>query len=135
MAPLQRRQWSCPTMSAPPAPSHPRGGIAGVAGRIIGAMASIPYWFIALLARVSMAAVFWRSGQTKIDGWHVTDNAIELFRSEYRLPLVDPAIAAPLAAFAEHLFPALLVLGFATRFAALALLAMTLVIELLVYPA
>lgn len=94
----------------------------------------IPYALIALIARVAPAAVFWQSGQTKLEGWHVSDNAIYLFREEYRLPLIDPVIAAHLAAFAEHFFPILLVLGLATRFAALALLGMTLVIESLVYP-
>ena len=61
-------------------------------------------------------------------------DAIELFRSEYKLPLIDPTLAAYLAAFAEHFFPVLLVIGLATRFAALALLFMTLVIEIFVYP-
>lgn len=94
----------------------------------------IPYALTALIARVAPAAVFWQSGQTKLEGWHVSDNAVYLFREEYRLPLIDPAIAAHLAAFAEHFFPILLVLGLATRFAALALLGMTLVIEVFVYP-
>ena len=94
----------------------------------------IPYSLIALVARLSMAAVFWQSGQTKLEGWHVSDNAIYLFREEYKLPLIDPVIAAHLAAFAEHFFPILLVLGLATRFSALALLGMTLVIEIFVYP-
>ncbi|HTN96355.1 MAG TPA: DoxX family protein [Nordella sp.] len=94
----------------------------------------IPYALIALIARVAPAAVFWQSGETKLEGWHVSDNAIYLFREEYRLPLIDPVIAAHLAAFAEHFFPILLVLGLATRFAALALLGMTLVIEIFVYP-
>ncbi|QIG50323.1 DoxX family protein [Nordella sp. HKS 07] len=94
----------------------------------------IPYALIALVARVAPAAVFWQSGQTKLDGWRVSENAIYLFREEYRLPLIDPVIAAHLAAFAEHFFPIILVLGLGTRFAALALLAMTLVIEVFVYP-
>ena len=102
--------------------------------RVTGLFERVPYSLIALVARISMAAVFWQSGQTKLDGWHVSDNAIYLFREEYKLPLIDPVIAAHLAAFAEHFFPILLVLGFATRFAALALLGMTLVIEIFVYP-
>jgi putative oxidoreductase len=57
-----------------------------------------------------------------------------LVREEYRLPIIDPQIAAHLAAAAEHLFPILLVFGLATRFAALALLVMTLVIQIFVYP-
>jgi putative oxidoreductase len=55
-------------------------------------------------------------------------------RDEYKPPAIDPTIAAYLAAFAEHFFPVLLVLGLASRFAALALLFMTLVIEVFVYP-
>jgi putative oxidoreductase len=94
----------------------------------------IPYSLTALAARIFPAAVFWQSGQTKLDGWHVSDNAIFLFREEYKLPVIDPVIAAHLAAFAEHAFPILLVLGLATRFAALALLGMTLVIQTFVYP-
>jgi putative oxidoreductase len=109
-------------------------GFAGLIHRFIAAFEAIPYWFLALLTRVSIAAVFWQSGETKVDGWHVTPSAIELFRTEYNLPLIDPVIAANLAAFAEHFFPLLLVLGLATRFAALALLGMTLVIEIFVYP-
>jgi len=102
--------------------------------KAIGLCEQIPYALIALAARVFPAAVFWQSGQTKLDGWHVSDNAIYLFREEYKLPVIDPVIAAYLAAFAEHAFPILLVLGLATRFAALALLVMTLVIQIFVYP-
>lgn len=94
----------------------------------------IPHDAIALLSRLSIAAVFWQSGQTKVEGWHVTDNAVYLFETEYKLPFVDPWLAAHLSALAEHLFPLLLVIGFASRLSALALLGMTLVIELFVYP-
>ena len=90
---------------------------------------------LALLARVAIASVFFLSGRTKVDGvLTVTDSATELFRDEYKLPLLPPEVAAHLAAYAEHLFPILLVLGFATRASALALLGMTLVIEIFVYP-
>ena len=90
---------------------------------------------VLLVSRIAIAAVFFLSGRTKVSGvLHVTDTAVGLFRDEYRLPLVDPAFAAHAAAYAEHLLPLLLVLGFATRLAALGLLAMTLVIEVFVYP-
>jgi putative oxidoreductase len=108
--------------------------LTSVIERLNGAMAAIPYGFVALITRISIAGVFWQSGQTKVEGFHVTDGAVELFRSEYKLPLIDPVIGAHLAAFAEHFFPVLLVLGLATRFSALALLGMTLVIEIFVYP-
>jgi putative oxidoreductase len=103
-------------------------------GQLISLMEAIPYWLLALVTRLSIAGVFWRSGQTKVDGWRVSDTAVDLFRDEYKLPVIDPALAANLAAFAEHFFPALLVLGLATRFSALALLIMTAIIEIFVYP-
>jgi len=96
---------------------------------------TVPNDLIALIARLSIAAVFWQSGQTKVEGWHLSDNALYLFENEYKLPLVDPWLAAHLAAFAEHFFPILLVIGLASRLSALALLGMTLVIEIFVYPA
>ncbi len=87
-----------------------------------------------LLARVFPAAVFWQSGRTKLDGWRLSEDALYLFREEYRLPWIDPEAAALAAATAEHVFPLLLVLGFATRASAIALLAMTAVIQCFVYP-
>ncbi|MBS0455103.1 MAG: DoxX family protein [Proteobacteria bacterium] len=90
---------------------------------------------LALACRISIAAIFFYSGRTKVEGGlMVTDGAIELFRTEYRLPLLSPELAAHLAAYAEHLFPLLLVLGLFTRLSALALLGMTLVIQVFVYP-
>jgi putative oxidoreductase len=109
-------------------------GITGLVHRLIAALNSIPQDAIALAARIFIAAIFWQSGQTKLEGWRVSDSAIELFREEYRLPLLDPVLAAHLAALGEHLFPLLLVAGLASRFAALALLGMTAVIQLFVYP-
>jgi putative oxidoreductase len=64
----------------------------------------------------------------------VNDSAFELFRTDYALPFVKPEIAAYAATYSEHLFPLLLVLGLFTRFAALALLTMTSIIEIFVYP-
>ncbi len=95
----------------------------------------VPHDLLALAARVSIAAIFFLSGRTKVSGFlTLTDGAYELFRTEYKLPLVPPEIAAHLAAYAEHLFPVLLVLGLFTRLSALALLGMTLVIQVFVYP-
>lgn len=94
----------------------------------------IPYALIALMARFAVALVFWRSGQTKVDGWQITDTTFLLFREEYQVPLIPPEIAAYLATISEHLFPALLVLGLFSRLSALGLLGMTAVIQLFVYP-
>lgn len=84
---------------------------------------------------MGIASVFFLSGRTKVEGLlSITPGTYELFRSEYALPLLPPELAAHLATYAEHLFPLLLVLGLATRLSALALLGMTLVIEVFVYP-
>lgn len=93
-----------------------------------------PDWVPVVCARFGMAGVFWRSGRTKVEGWSVTDQAIFLFREEYRVPLLPADIAAYMAAGAEHLLPVLLVLGLATRIGALGLLGMTLVIQIFIYP-
>jgi len=116
------------------AATPPETAPAGMIRRGTAALDRVPYWFIALAARIFPAAVFWQSGQTKIVGWRLKPSAIALFQNEYQLPLVDPETAAYVSAFAEHLFPLLLVAGLASRFSALALLAMTAVIEIFVYP-
>lgn len=131
-----RNETPWPAALPPPHPS-PAGGrgrktwnrLAGVVERLV------THDVLAIAARVSMAATFFYSGRTKVEGLlRVTPGAIDLFRNEYKLPLVPPEIAAHLAAYAEHFFPLLLVLGLATRLSAAALLGMTLVIEVFVYP-
>jgi putative oxidoreductase len=88
-----------------------------------------------LFVRIVAGHVFWASGRTKVEGFlTLRPEAVDLFRDEYRLPLIAPEIAAPMAAFAEHLLPILLVVGLFTRFAAVGLIVMTLVIQFLVYP-
>ncbi|HRK23462.1 MAG TPA: DoxX family protein [Beijerinckiaceae bacterium] len=122
--------------------------IASLVRPVIAALEALPYAVLALLARFSIAAVFWKSGQTKIEGLaidliqgkvelglpRVTASAIDLFREEYKLPLLPPELAAYLAAAAEHVFPVLILIGLATRLSALALAIMTLVIQIFVYP-
>ncbi|TMM47386.1 DoxX family protein [Qipengyuania marisflavi] len=90
-----------------------------------------------LLARIALAGIFWRSGRTKVTegSWlEISDITYVLFDSEYAGVPLPPEIAAPMATYAEHLFPILLVVGLATRFSALSLLLMTLVIQIFVYP-
>lgn len=97
--------------------------------------ARVPDDLLLMLDRLAIAAIFFQSGRTKVDGvLHVTDGTYELFRTEYALPLIPSGIAAHAATYSEHLFPVLLVLGLFTRPAALALLGMTTVIEVFVYP-
>ena len=98
--------------------------------------ALVGHSLLALAARFGIAGIFFMSGRTKVEGWlTVSENSIALFADEYKVPLLPPEVAAHMAAYAEHLFPLLLALGLATRCAALALLGMTLVIQIFVYPA
>ena len=97
----------------------------------------LPEGLALLLTRIALAGIFWRSGRTKVEegtALSISDNAYFLFEYEYTGLPIPADIAAPMATYAEHLFPLLLVLGLFTRFAALSLLVMTLVIQFFVYP-
>lgn len=93
-----------------------------------------------LVLRFGLAVPFWRSGVNKWDGFlQLNDTAVFLFSSEFKLHLPGgpydfpfPAAVAFGSGSAEILLPILLVLGLATRLAALGLLIMTLVIQLTV---
>ena len=90
-----------------------------------------------LFVRVSLAGIFWRSGRTKVDegSWlSVSDTAKFLFKEEYSAVPLPSELAAYMATYAEHLFPFLLIIGLCTRLSALALLGMTMVIQIFVYP-
>ncbi len=112
---------------------------------------AIPYSLVALFVRIVAAHPFFISGQTKVEGpqigatilgqelsvtlpTSIRDAAFTLFAEEYKVPLLSPQIAAYLATATETLLPILLVLGLLTRVSALGLLAMTLVIQIFVYP-
>ena len=90
-----------------------------------------PLSLLELGMRVAVGATFFRSGMNKFESF---DTAIELFREEYRLPLLPPEIAAYMGTAVELSAPVLLVLGVFARFGAAALLVMTLTIQFLVYP-
>jgi putative oxidoreductase len=94
----------------------------------------IPYSVIALASRIAVADVFWRSGQTKVNGFSIREETFYLFREEYKVPLVPPDLAAYLSTIGEHVFPILLFFGLASRLSALGLFGMTMVIQLFVVP-
>lgn len=91
----------------------------------------LPLDVIQLVARVALAGVFIRSGMNKLSSWEFT---VQLFRDEYRVPLLPAETAAYLATAVEICMPILLLLGLATRLATLPLLGMVLVIQVFVYP-
>lgn len=103
-------------------------------GRLNALGDHLPYSLVAFAARLFPAIIFWNSGRTKVEGLTLKPSALFLFENEYALPVIPPEIAARLAATAEHVFPVLLILGLMTRFSALALLGMTAVIQIFVYP-
>jgi putative oxidoreductase len=95
---------------------------------------------VQLVMRLALAVPFWKSGILKWSGFlQLSDTAITLFTDEFMIhlpggpyPFPMPAVFAFLSGSGEILFPILLVLGFATRFAALGLLFMTIIVELTV---
>ncbi len=104
---------------------------------LIGILARLPYSIIALIGRLAIGLVFWNSGRTKVEGWNifqVSDKTLFLFKEEYKLPFVPHELAALSAQIAEHTLSALIIVGLATRFSALGLFIMTMVIEIFVYP-
>jgi putative oxidoreductase len=91
----------------------------------------IPYSLLAIPLRLAVATVFWNSAQSHLASW---DTTIELFQTEYSLPLLPPVLAAYFAVAVELGTPVMLVLGLWTRIASLLLLGMVTVIEVFVYP-
>ncbi len=102
----------------------------------LAALDRFPTSLLALLFRLGAAGVFFKSGLTKVTGFPptLTPSTLFLFENEFQVPLLPPDLAALLATGFELACPVLLVLGLATRLAALPLLGMTAVIELFVYP-
>jgi len=120
---------AAPETSAPHLLLRLYNSLAALASRLISDS------LLALVARAAIAAIFFLSGRTKVSGLlTIKEGTYVLFEQEYNIPLVPPHIAAHMAAYAEHFFPLLLVLGLFTRSAALGLLGMTTVIEVFVYP-
>ncbi|MBS0326928.1 MAG: DoxX family protein [Proteobacteria bacterium] len=99
--------------------------------RVLARLDAVPYSLLAIPLRLAVATVFWNSAMAKLANWQT---ALALFADEYKVPLLAPDVAAYMAVSIELSTPVLLVLGLLTRPAALALLGMTSVIEIFVYP-
>jgi putative oxidoreductase len=99
----------------------------------------IPEAIMLLFVRISLAGIFWRSGRAKVEegSWFtISENTLYQFADEpfNHVPLLPPEIAAHITFAAEHFLPILLAVGLLTRISALALLGMTLVIQIFVFP-
>jgi putative oxidoreductase len=98
---------------------------------IVQKLNAIPYSVIALIARAATFSVFFRSGTQKLSDWNST---LLLFQNEYHVPVLPPNIAAYIAASLELGASTLVLIGLCTRVSVTALLGMTAVIEIFVYP-
>jgi putative oxidoreductase len=98
---------------------------------IVQRLNAIPYSVIALIARAATFSVFFRSGTQKLSDWSAT---LMLFQNEYHVPILPPNLAAYLAASLELGGSTLVLVGLFTRASVTALLGMTAVIEIFVYP-
>lgn len=118
-------------------------GIAGFGQLVQGTLswlARIAQVIAPLILRIALAVPFFKSGLTKWDGFLSLSPAAEfLFEDEFKLHIFGhvydfplPDVVAYLDGIAEIVLPVMLILGFATRFSALALLVMTGVIQLVV---
>jgi putative oxidoreductase len=126
-------------MTAEPAaaPLRRANPLARLTGALFGAL---PASLSLVALRVALAVPFWNSGMTKWDGFlTLSFGARQLFVDEFKLhwfgaeyPFPYPDVMAMASALGETVLPVLLVLGLATRWAALGLLVMTAVIEFVV---
>lgn len=91
---------------------------------------AFPQGLLQLAMRFSIFWVFWRAGTLKLASM---DQALVLFREEYKVPMLSPTVALWLATVVEIGAPCLILAGLFTRLATLPLIALTLVIQLFVY--
>jgi putative oxidoreductase len=132
---------------------RPTSVIATVFDKLVALCGVVPYSLVALGLRLVIARVFFLSGQAKIDGpmfsvspfgrdseftvvlpAQIKDSTFELFATQYSALPMSPTFSAYLFTYAEFVLPICLVLGFATRLSALALLVLTVLVQVYVAP-
>jgi putative oxidoreductase len=118
--------------------------IAWIVGRLVWVCGLFPHALIGLGMRLIMARVFFQSGQAMIDGpvipvWtfggtpnfsivlpvYIKDATFQLFEIQYAAVPIPSATVAYIFAYAQFVLPICLAIGFATRFAALGLVILT----------
>ena len=100
--------------------------LASIHAQVIGVLDRYAGPLFDLAVRLWIAQVFFQSGRTKLADWAIT---VSLFQDEYKVPVLSPEAAAVLGAAFELGMPVFLVLGLASRLAALPLIAMTCIIQ------
>jgi len=127
--------------------------IASAIDKLVAICGVVPYALVALGLRLIIARIFFLAGQTKIAGpaipialfnrdgdfaitlpAEIKPSTFELFQTQYAALPLPPTVAAYLFTYAEFVLPVCLVLGFATRLSALALLVMTVLVQVYVMP-
>jgi len=111
--------------------NKPQTGLIRFGRILIAKLENVPVALPVFILRLGVALVFFRSFLAKIASW---DTTVLLFANEYNVPILPPGVAALLAAALEIACPVMLLLGLGTRLAAAAMLGMTLVIQIFVYP-
>jgi putative oxidoreductase len=82
----------------------------------LGRLLDLPRSLFLLGTRLYVGWQFWKSGWLKVSSWSST---LDLFRTEYHVPLLPPPVAALTGACGEIFFPTLLFLGLFSRVGAL----------------
>jgi putative oxidoreductase len=118
-------------MNARAAFTQTTAGPVGLYRKVVATLDAVSWDILAIPMRLAAFSVFFRSGNVKIADWSST---VDLFRTEYKVPVLPPELAAYMATTVELGCSTLILLGLATRFAALAVLGMIATIQLFVYP-
>jgi putative oxidoreductase len=140
--------------AAPDQAVSPAAVRGGVVDTLVWLCARAVYALLALGLRLVIARVFFLSGQAKIEGpgvpiqWPaggvdfvvtmpaaIKETTFQLFETQYADLPIAPAPATYLFSYAEFVLPICLLLGFATRFAAAGLLALTMLLQIYIAPA
>jgi len=99
--------------------------------RVKSMLDGVPWNYLVIPMRIAAFSVFMRSGLVKLDDWSST---LDLFATEYKVPVLPPVLSAYMATTIELGASTLMLVGLATRFAALAVIGMIATIQIFVYP-
>jgi putative oxidoreductase len=139
------------SMSVIAANPKKEGIIVTIIERTLLLCALVPYAVVALVLRLLLARTFFLAGQDMLDGTkvpfsvygadlsfllpiNIKDAALALYAAHFPGTTVPTAVTAGIFAWAEFILPILLVIGFATRYAAAFLLVLTVLMQIYLAP-